>query len=386
MKKHFVLSLFFSLIILSAHAQNFDEQYEMAMQAFDQNDLRTADSLVKILKPQNKSKRPKIIFLEIKVNMKLIEENPFLDFSLIENTRKITDEFIKKNQNNIYQNDNLKTAVSFYNELKQYPADRISFNNQKANLEKQIAGAEARKKNEEEQRRLLAVKIAAEAEARKLAEVENEKKRVQLEKDLAERNKVQAENDKRNKAEQDKIVEIQRRVAAEERRKFDSLSMAEAQKKQAIDLKKNKRKLKPFKSLGFQSGEIAKYGLLFESGGAKTLGFHISARTSLTDGQAILNGETIPNKTQIEMGPNIKLAKFLYMNIGAGYGFYNANVSNDYAGTKSVEKFGYLVTTACVMIRISNTININAGASFMDIDKDIYKPEIVFGLSFNLKK
>jgi hypothetical protein len=144
--------------------------------------------------------------------------------------------------------------------------------------------------------------------------------------------------------------------------------------------------LKPFRSLGFQSGEIAKYGLLFETGGGKTFGFHISARTSLTDGQAILNGETIPNKTQIEMGPNIKLAKFLYMNIGAGYGFYNANVSNDYAGTKSVEKFGYLVTTAGLMIRISNTININAGASFMDIDKDIYKPEIVFGLSFNLKK
>jgi hypothetical protein len=38
------------------------------------------------------------------------------------------------------------------------------------------------------------------------------------------------------------------------------------------------------------------------------------------------------------------------------------------------------------MIRISKVININGGVSFMDIDKEFYKPEITFGLSFNLKR
>lgn len=150
--------------------------------------------------------------------------------------------------------------------------------------------------------------------------------------------------------------------------------------------KPSKQKLSSFSSLGFQSGEIAKYGLLYERGGKKTVGFHISARTSNTSEDEILNGSGIANKTEIDLGPNFKLFNRFYLNIGAGYGYYDKILRNDYAGTLSLEKTGYLLATSGVMIRISRVININGGVSFMDVDKAFYKPEITFGISFNLKK
>ena len=158
------------------------------------------------------------------------------------------------------------------------------------------------------------------------------------------------------------------------------------EKQKIKEEEKGKEKLNSFASIGFHSGEIAKYGLVFETGGKKAIGFRLAARSSMIPDQDILNGMATPNKTEVELGPNIKISKRIYLNLAAGYGFFSANNSNDYAGTKTVEKIGYLATSAGLMIRLSRVININAGASFMDIDKDFYKPEIVFGISFNLKK
>lgn len=146
-----------------------------------------------------------------------------------------------------------------------------------------------------------------------------------------------------------------------------------------------REKLKSFSSLGFQSGEIAKYGLLYESGDKKTVGFHFSARTSNTPKEDILKGTGIKNKTEIDLGPNFKIFNRFYWNIGVGYGYYDKSLRNDYAHTLKIEKTGYLLATSGLMIRISRVININGGVSFIDIDKDFYKPEITFGISFNLK-
>ena len=145
-------------------------------------------------------------------------------------------------------------------------------------------------------------------------------------------------------------------------------------------------KLGSFSSIGFQSGEIARYGFIYEHGGRKRVGFRISARTSLTSEQDILNGTATKNKTEIELGPNFRILNRLYFNIGFGYGYYKRLLNNDFAGNVYLEKKGYSVATTGLMFRISRAININGGASFMDIEKDFYKPEITFGISFNLKK
>lgn len=148
---------------------------------------------------------------------------------------------------------------------------------------------------------------------------------------------------------------------------------------------KPKTKLSSFSSLGLQSGEIAKYGLLYERGGKSFIGFHMAIRTSLTSEEDILDGSVTENKSEIDLGPNFKISRHVYLNLGAGYGMYSFMSRNDYSGTSEIKKTGYLVTSAGLMIRLGKVVNINGGASFMDIDKDIYKPEIIFGLSFNLK-
>ena len=125
--------------------------------------------------------------------------------------------------------------------------------------------------------------------------------------------------------------------------------------------------------------------MLYESGGRTFIGFHMSVRTSLTPEEDILNGIAKENKTEIDLGPSFKIFKRLFLNLGVGYGYYNYINQNDYAGTLGVEKMGYIEASSGLMIRINKTISINGGASFMDIDKDIYKPEITFGIYFNLK-
>ena len=115
------------------------------------------------------------------------------------------------------------------------------------------------------------------------------------------------------------------------------------------------------------------------------MGFRFSARTSLTSEQDILNGTATKNKTEIELGPNFQIRNWLYLNIGIGYGYYDRLLNNDFAGEVYVEKTGYSVATTGLMFRVSRVININGGVSFMDIDKEIYKPEITFGISFNLR-
>jgi hypothetical protein len=148
---------------------------------------------------------------------------------------------------------------------------------------------------------------------------------------------------------------------------------------------KAKSPLTSFTSLGFQSGEIAKYGLLFELGG-KTIGFRLAARSSLTPEQDVLNTIGLPNRTEVEIGPNIKIFKWCYLNLSAGYGYYNTSILNEYAGTRNIGQVYYVVTSGGLMIRLNRIININGGASFMDIHKDFYKPEITGGISFNLRK
>ncbi len=163
-------------------------------------------------------------------------------------------------------------------------------------------------------------------------------------------------------------------------------------KQEAINdkiIKRKERELilkKGFSSIGIASGEIAKYGFIYERGGRKTVGFRFSARTSLTPEEDILNGKVLENKTELELGPNFRLLNRLYLNIGVGYGFYERIMNNDYSGKLYLEKTGYTVATTGLMFRISRAININGGASFMDIEKDFYKPEITFGVTYNLKK
>lgn len=367
MRKTIVFSFFFLLFFQFSFSQNLVEtKFNEAVEAYKNKNFESAVLKIKAIKPLYKTVPPKVSYLEIMAKNEIVKSDLANNFVSIEELRKLTSHYLKDNVNR--KNDNYTDIKYISLELNNYPKDIATFNAiklqkeqdellRKQQLEKEVAEEKVQKEREE-----LEAKVKQEKEAI----IRHE----QIEKDRIRNEAVAVEREK-NRLIAIKANEITAKDSEKYRRQMD---------------REYKRRLNSFSSLGLQSGEIAKYGLLYESGGKKTIGFHMSARTSLTSEEDILNGSSLENKTEVELGPNFKLFKHFYLNVGAGYGYYDKVIRNDYAGTITLEKTGYLVATSGLMIRISKVININGGVSFMDIDKEFYKPEITFGLSFNLKR
>jgi hypothetical protein len=143
--------------------------------------------------------------------------------------------------------------------------------------------------------------------------------------------------------------------------------------------KKYYKSLPSFSSLGFYSGKNAKYGLFYETGGNSIIGFHVSARTSLKE-ETIINGQINLNRSELALGPNFRMSNRLYLNLGVGYGIYDYGLSSDiYMDTDD-----YFTGNAGIMFRVSKVININAGYTFENFDIEYDKPEMTFGISFNI--
>lgn len=367
MKKTIIFSFFFLLFFQFSFSQNLVEiKFNEAVEAYKNKNFDIAVSKIKAIKPLYKTVPPKVSYLEIMAKNEIVKSDFANDFVSIEELRKLTSQYLKNNVNR--KNDNYTDIKYISLELNNYPKDIATFNaiklqkEQDKLLKKQQLEKEAAEEKERKEREILEAKVKQE----KVAIIRQE----QIEKDRI-RNEAAAVEREKNRLIALKANEIIAKDSEKYRKQMD---------------REYNRRLNSFSSLGFQSGEIAKYGLLYESGGKKTIGFRMSARTSLTSEEDILNGSSLENKTEVEFGPNFKLFNRFYLNIGAGYGYYDKVIRNDYASTKILEKTGYLVATSGLMIRISRVININGGFSFMDIDKEFYKPEITFGISFNLKK
>jgi hypothetical protein len=167
---------------------------------------------------------------------------------------------------------------------------------------------------------------------------------------------------------------------------FKKSNYNETQKNQAIQRIKEKRSPLSFTSLGIQSGLIAKYGLLFECGGENSrVGFHMAIRKSSTSDEDLLNEIVKENKLEADLGPNLRILNNLYLNIGVGYGQYKFKTQDDYLNIVKLDKSGYVESSIGLMARVGRIVSINTGLSYMDIYKKIYKPELTFGIAFNLE-
>jgi hypothetical protein len=403
-----------------------------AKEAFIKNDYETTLQKIDEIKIEfNKNTPPPIILsMEIISKSNIIKNDPLASFDLITETRNLTNKYLK---NPYSQQDSNYNAVILENKiLNNYPIDLATFNAIKEAKQKKEALEKEKREKEIAEKKARVEQFAKmereKAEADRVKKIEEERiKRIVMERkdrlrpysnpemfseyelarfsesEFNERmDKVIQESIKRQEDEK-KINDIKdaRLVKLEDYRVYVSYEnlnnlgiytdkefeqiyqRAKADYKAAK--KRNKPQLGAFSSIGFQSGEIAQYGFIYESGGRKTVGFRFTGRTSLASEEEILNGTIVENKTEIELGPNFKLFNRIYFNIGVGYGYYDRLINNDYAGELFIEKTGYTVATAGLMFRLSRIISINGGASFMDIDKDFYKPEITFGISFNLK-
>jgi hypothetical protein len=413
--------LFFSLFYQFSYSQeSVDLKYERAKDAFYSENFEDANVLIKEIKLKYKSVPPKVAFLELIIKNKLIENNPLYDFSLLAETRKLVK--IYKNKYQKFQNDNYKIVLEIGKILDQYPKDIIEYTKYK----KEQIKAEELKKIEAKEAEILA------KEKQKIQVLVNER----IEKLKPYLSKINSDelglgiinegafNLLVEKAKENKAIEIKESEIKKEKAKrrieilapytsvinyydlnIENLTDSEFQyqlsmAKQKLNDKENQKKIeqkrsdsyqkdynmrKPFSSIGFQSGQIAKYGFIYETGGKNFIGFHMSLRTSNTPEEEILNGENVPNKNEFVLGPNFKLSPSIFINIGIGYGFYNSHERNDYAGISKITKNSYMVTPITLMIRLNRVISINGGASFMEIGKAFYKPEYIFGISFNLK-
>jgi hypothetical protein len=372
MNKSILFSFAFFLFFQISFCQdNAEGKYKKAIEYYKQDDFASANQIIKEIKPLYKTVPPKVLYLEIMAKSAIIKNNPLNDFSIISETRNLTSKYLKDNVT--HKNENYAKVKNVSVELNAYPKDKASFLVIKQEKEKEELVRKQQIEQEEFIIKEQKEKAAAVALARKEQDAIEAKNRLKKE-EIARKEKLEA----------NKLAVIEAEKIRADNVKADVENRIKTAEQNRIYYKDMSFR-KGFSSLGMQSGEIAQYGLLYESGGSKTIGFHISARTSLTSEEDILSGSEIENKTEIEFGPNFRLSKRLYLNIGAGYGYYDKVLRNDYAGTLTLEKTGYLAVTSGLMIRISRVVNINGGVSFMDIDKEFYKPEITFGISFNLK-
>lgn len=396
-----------------------EEKFQRAKELYYEENYNQADSLIREVKKPYKFIPPKVAYLEILIKNELIKIDSYTDFSLIEEARKLVN--VYKNKFIKYQNDNYQTIIEIGNNLNQYPKDLASFNAIKGQKQKEIA-------IEKERLEKQALEAKQKAEADRIKKIEEDRiKRIVTDRKDRLRPYINPEtyseyelarlsesefNEKLDGAIRESIVkkEEEKKIKEIENQRltklqpylsyvnsYDTYNLGTYSEKRFEEIyekakddfkaaqKKTRSQLGTFSSFGLQSGEIAKYGFIYEHGGRKTVGFRFSLRTSLTSEQDILNGTATKNKTELELGPNFRIFNRFYLNIGIGYGYYDRIINNDYAGEVNLEKTGYSVATTGLMIRLSRVININGGASFMDIDKDLYKPEITFGISFNLR-
>jgi hypothetical protein len=378
MKKTILISFLVILFFNISFAQENDltRNIREAKEAFDNQYYETTLIKLKEVKLSFKKNNlpPSILSMEIISKCEIIKINPFNDFALIAETRILANSYLK-NPNS--KNDLRYASVVRENYiLNTYPKDLATFNVQKEAKLKQLA---IQKEIEEKAAAEKVIRLKREAVIRDSLAVINAKNA---------KIKYTADSIRAIKnAEVARIKAIEDAKIAAVKATADAIVAAQKQREEKKTIAKINYKNKTFSNFGFKSGEIAKYGLLFEHGGGKNfLGYHVSIRTSLPNENDIINGNVIENKTEFDLGPSFKLSDNFYLNIGGGYGFYNYAFRNDYTGqSPSIEMEKYLVTSGGLTIRLGRLINISAGASFMDIDKGLYTPEITAGLTFNLK-
>ena len=391
MIKHFVLFfilLFFSTQSIIAQKKTIEIKKQAEI-AFESRDYET--TIVRINEMESIYKQMPFYYLSIRLKAiaSIIAKNPSLDFQRIVSARKFISDYLKI-PNVKEQDASYDEIVAISNVLDSYPKDESSFIIFKDKFEKEEKETERRDsiiklRTEKLQPYLKVVDL----NTLRLGYISDDEFETVLNnvEDKYQDEVIEQENKEKLKAKRTDILQpYSNFVSYNDYLKLGDLSNDEFDQ----ILKSAKKKAKPipqlysFSSLGFQSGTIAKYGLLYESGGVKAFGYRLALRSSLSSNDNIISGKVKKNKTEIEIGTNYNIYNGFYLNFGIGYGYYKKLLNNDFLGTISTENKGYFVTTTGIMYRLNNQFNVNCGIAFMDIHEDLYKPELTLGVTYNL--
>lgn len=172
---------------------------------------------------------------------------------------------------------------------------------------------------------------------------------------------------------------------------YDAL-LKKREKEELKALRRANRKM--FTNIGYEYGKLAPIGVRFEVGGG-FVGFFTTIRYGLkTDRQLdeyyYNTNRSQPNKTELIVGPNFKVADWLLLNIGGGYGVYSHLYRNDYAQRDGYGRTGYFAGYGGLTLRLGTYVNLIGGASLMAIDKQFSskkftQPEFTGGITFNIR-
>lgn len=172
---------------------------------------------------------------------------------------------------------------------------------------------------------------------------------------------------------------------------YDAL-LKKREKEELKALRRANRKM--FTNIGYEYGKLAPIGVRFETGGG-FVGFFTTIRYGLkTDRQLdeyySNTNRSQPNKTELIVGPNFKVADWLLLNIGGGYGVYSHLYRNDYAQRDGYGRTGYIAGYGGLTLRLGTYVNFIGGASLMAIDKQFSskkftQPEFTGGITFNIR-
>lgn len=374
----FVLFLFVSHFSW-AQTKIYDDLYKVAFNDYNNQNYSEAKVSINKIKKNSKAIPSRVKILELRINYEILKLDPLSDFDLIIESNKLAKDLINKPSKNKETNDEVKKIFYFLNTL---PRTKTEFDfeiktlkdrEEKARIEeeKQRKIEAERKIQEEIDRKAKKEEDARKYEEWRIKEIENSKIREEQRlRDLANQKKIEEQNQERAKTEQ---IEEQKR-----QKEYESFS-SKGTDNQLI-------KTQTFSSLVLEGGEIAHYGLAYETGGGNNfIGLKIGIRSSIANTADIMSGKVIKNKNEIEIGPNFKIFSRFIINTCVGYGYFDYLNRNDFGGTPTVEKQTYISGSTGFTFRLSRVIGLTGGLSFIDIDKDFYKPEYKIGIAFNLK-
>jgi hypothetical protein len=143
------ISLLIFLIIVGvqfAFAQNAIAKlkFEDAEEAFVNNNFELTVSKLKEVETILKSSNPKILYLQILAQSKIIEKNPFNDFTLTQNTRKLSTQYLNDYENLPDNEDQYRTIYKTSESLKSYSENEEQFSVQKKNFEEKQLSEKAK--------------------------------------------------------------------------------------------------------------------------------------------------------------------------------------------------------------------------------------------------
>ena len=153
-------------------------KFEEAEQAFENKDYKLTISKLDETEKLLGSTNPKILYLKISAQYKLIEEHPFDDFKLIESAKKLSAKYLKEFERLSGNEDKYRKIYFISEQLKDFPNTYQEFEILKKEEEEKLR----RKEIEAENVRLKKI----ETENIILKKIEDEKIRIQEEKRLAE--------------------------------------------------------------------------------------------------------------------------------------------------------------------------------------------------------